>query len=113
MHRWDEVTGERITPMLGTLSKASFAENLNTRFRTVLQDSTVIEMELIEVIDRRSTPRQEQFSLLFRAPQDAPIQQGIYRLDHDRLESGELFLVPVSRDDNGVCYQAVFNRLID
>ena len=99
--------------MMGMLPKASFAENLNTRFRAVLQDSTVMEMELIEVIDRRSTPRQEQFSLLFRAAQEAPIQQGMYRLEHDRLESGELFLVPVSRDEKGVCYQAVFNRLIE
>lgn len=99
--------------MLGTLPKASFAENLNTLFRAVLQDSSVIEMELIEVIDRRSTPSQEQFSLLFRAPKEAPLEQGLYQLEHDQLESGELFLVPVSRDDKGVCYQAVFNRLID
>ena len=99
--------------MLGELAKASFTENLNTRFRTVLQDSTVIEMELIEVIDRRSTPRQEQFSLLFRAPQEAPIEQGMYLLQHDHLEPGDLFLVPVGRDEQGFYYQAVFNRLID
>ena len=99
--------------MLGTIPKASFVENLNTRFRAVLSESIVIEMELIEVIDRRSTPRQEQFSLIFRAQQDEPLPQGTYRLEHDRLESGELFLVPVSKDDRGVCYQAVFNRLIE
>ena len=99
--------------MLGTTSKTSFSENLNTRFRAVLQDSPVIEMELIEIVDRKSTPSQEQFSLLFLAPPDAPIQQGTFRLDHERLESGELFLVPVSKDDKGVYYQAVFNRLID
>jgi len=99
--------------MLGTLPKASFAENLNTRFRAVLQDSVVVEMELIEVIDAKSTSGQEQFSLLFRAPHEAPVAQGMYRLEHDRLHTGELFLVPVSRDKEGVCYQAVFNRLID
>jgi hypothetical protein len=99
--------------MLGTIPKASFVENLNTRFRAILEESTVIEMELIEVIDRRSTPRQEQFSLLFRAQQEAALPQGTYQLEHDHLESGELFLVPVSKDDKGVCYQAVFNRLIE
>lgn len=99
--------------MLGTLAKASFAENMNTRFRAVLQDSTVIEMELIEVVDGRSTPRQEQFSLIFRAAQNAPVEQRIYRLEHDTLGSGDLFLVPVSRDDQGLYYQAVFNRLLD
>jgi hypothetical protein len=99
--------------MLGTTPKTSFAENLNTRFRVIPNDSPAIEMELIEVVDRRSTPKQEQFSLLFRAPKDALVQQGTYRLEHDRLESGDLFLVPVSRDDTGAYYQAVFNRLID
>ena len=98
--------------MLGATTKASFAENLNTRFRAILND-IAFDLELIEVKDGRSTPRQEQFSLLFRAPQDAPVEQGMYRLEHDRLEAGELFLVPVSRDDKGVCYQAIFNRIID
>jgi len=97
--------------MLGALSKASFAENLNTRFRAVLQDSTIIEIELIEVVDGRSTPRQEQFSLIFRAPQNAPVEERIYPLEHDTLGSGDLFLVPVARDDQGLYYQAVFNRL--
>ena len=98
--------------MLGSTPKTSFAENLNTRFRATCND-TAFDLELIEIIDGRSTPRQEQFSLMFRAPQDAPVEQGLYRLEHDRLEAGELFLVPVSRDDRGLCYQAVFNRLVD
>lgn len=98
---------------LGTAPKTSFTENLNTRFRAVRQDSTVIEMELIEVADRKSTPRQEQFSLFFLAAQDENFQQGVYRLEHEQLGSDDLFLVPVSADDKGVCYQAVFNRLID
>ena len=79
----------------------------------MLFQDAVIEVELIEVIDRKSTPAQEQFSLMFRASPDGPLEQGIYILQHDRLESGEIFLVPVSKDDKGVCYQAVFNRLID
>ena len=98
--------------MLGTTPKATFAENLNTRFRASHND-IAFELELIEIVDRRSTPRQEQFSLMFRAPADAAVQQGTYRLEHDRLESGDLFLVPVSKDDTGIVYQAVFNRLID
>ena len=98
--------------MLGTTPKASFVENLNTRFRMLLHDA-VIEVELIEVIDRKSTPAQEQFSLMFLASPEAPLQQGIYTLEHDRLEAGEIFLVPVSKNEKGVCYQAVFNRLID
>lgn len=99
--------------MLDTLPKAAFAENVNTLFRLVLPDSTVVEMELIEVKDAKSTPKQEQFSLFFRAPHEALLPQGLYRLEHDRLGPGELFLCPVARDGKGVSYQAVFNRLID
>jgi uncharacterized protein DUF6916 len=98
--------------MLGTTPKTSFAENLNTRFRATGND-TAFDLELIEIIDGRSTQRQEQFSLVFRATQDAPVQQGTYHMEHDHLEAGDLFLVPFSRDDRGVCYQAVFNRIID
>jgi len=76
-----------------------------------MHDSTVVEMELIEVIDGRSTPRQEQFSLIFRALEQAQVAQGMYRLEHDHLEAGDLFLVPVGRDEKGFYYQAVFNRL--
>lgn len=98
--------------MFGTTPKAAFVENLNTRFRMLVQDA-VIEVELIAVIDRKSTPVQEQFSLMFLASPDGPLEQGIYTLEHDRLETGEIFLVPVSKDEKGVCYQAVFNRLIE
>lgn len=98
--------------MLGKTPKAEFVENLNTRFRMLVQDA-VIEVELIAVIDRKSTPAQEQFSLMFLASPDGPLEQGIYTLEHDRLETGEIFLVPVSKDEKGVCYQAVFNRLIE
>jgi len=98
--------------MLGDLPKTLFENNLKTTFRAILEDGTV-EMELVEVIDRKSTPRQEQFSLMFRAPVDAPAEQQTFRLEHEQLESGELFLVPVAKNEKGVYFQAVFNRLID
>jgi len=99
--------------MLSDLPKASFVDNLKTTFRAILEDGTVIDMELLEVIDRKSTPRQEQFSLMFCAPVDAPAAQQTFRLEHDLLESGELFLVPVAKNEQGIYFQAVFNRLID
>ena len=99
--------------MLGDLPKASFADNLKTTFRASLQDGSILEMELVEVLDRKSTPKQEQFSLMFLAPVDAPAEQQTVLLEHDQLESGELFLVPVAKNEQGVFFQAVFNRLID
>jgi hypothetical protein len=98
--------------MIGGVPKTDFAENLNTVFRAT-RDEIVFEMELIEVLDRKSTPKQEQFSLFFRAPLDVPAEQGVFHIEHNVLPSGELFLVPVSGDERGLVFQAVFNRLID
>jgi hypothetical protein len=99
--------------MLEKLKKETLDENLNTRFRIMLDGAASMEVELIEVKPGRSTPRQEQFAILFRAPQDAPAQQGLFRLDHDKIGAIELFLVPVRKDEQGLYYEAVFNRLLE
>lgn len=99
--------------MLEKLTWAIFTENLNTRFRINHQDAPALEVELIEVKPGRSTPRQEQFSLLFQAPQDVPIQQGMFRLEHDKIGEFDLFLVPVRKDEQAFYYEAVFNRLLE
>lgn len=99
--------------MLEKLTKETFDENLNTRFRVMLDGAATLELELIEVKPGRSTPRQEQFSLLFRAPHDVALQQGTFLLQHDKIGARELFLVPVRKDDQAYYYEAVFNRLIE
>jgi hypothetical protein len=99
--------------MLETLTRETFAENLNTRFRVMPEGADAIEAELIEVKPGRSTPRQDQFSLLFRAPQDVPLQQGVYRLEHEKIGTFDLFLVPVRKDEQWFYYEAVFNRLLE
>lgn len=103
---------ERQEVMIAKVAKTDFAENLNTVFRAT-RDELAFEMELIEVLDRKSTPKQEQFSLFFRAPLDVPAAQGLFHIEHSLLPSGELFLVPVSEDERGLVFQSVFNRLID
>ena len=99
--------------MLETLTRDTFAENVNTRFRVMLEGADAIEAELIEVKPGRSTPRQDQFSLLFRAPQDVALQQGMFRLEHDKMGAFDLFLVPVRKDEQGFYYEAIFNRLLE
>lgn len=99
--------------MLEKLKKETLVENLNTRFRMMLDGAAPMEVELIEVKPGRSTPRQEQFALLFRGPQDAPAQQGVFRLEHEKIGAVDLFLVPVRKDEQGLYYEAVFNRLVE
>jgi hypothetical protein len=95
------------------LTWKDFTENLNTPFQLTPEGGTALEAELVEVKPGRSTPRQEQFSLLFRAAQDVPLQQGMFRLEHDKIGAFNLFLVPVRKDEQGFCYEAVFNRLLE
>lgn len=94
------------------LHLSSFSEHLNTKFRVHPDESTIVEVELIEATDAGSTPRQERFSLIFRGPREPFLPQSMYRMEHDRMETLDLFLVPVANDEeDGFQYEAVFNRL--
>lgn len=96
--------------MLDTLVYTDFAPHLNTTFRMHLPPDGTLEIELIRAQEYISTPHQERFSLTFLAPLEAPVEQGIYQLEHEQLGTGRLFLVPIGRDENGLSYEAVFNR---
>ncbi|HZS06619.1 MAG TPA: hypothetical protein VFD58_17410 [Blastocatellia bacterium] len=92
-------------------TKEAFAENLRTSFRLHAGGPEPLEIELVSLTTLPSAPRQEQFSLIFRGPANSPLQQNIYRLDHDRIGSLEIFLVPIARDKDGVQFEAIFNRI--
>jgi len=67
-------------------------------------------LEVSESIDLKRSPGIEQFSLLFRGPRAPFYPQGIYTLAHEKLGKGELFIVPVGPDSQGMCYQVVLSR---
>lgn len=90
-----------------------FAGHLNTKFRMHYGDSQSAELQLVSATDVGSSERQRQFSLVFLGPLDAPILQGIYRVEHDDLGNLDLFLVPIARDDKGVRYEAIFNSVVE
>lgn len=93
------------------LTAASFSGVVNTRFRLNLPETDVLELELIKVEDLGSTAKQERFSVLFRGPLDRDVQQGSYSFEHEELGSFELFIVPISRQEDGFVYEAAFNRV--
>lgn len=90
---------------------AAFAEQVNTVFRVYLDDGNTIETKLIEVSDLLLSPRQERFAIVFRGPNETLLGQGNRRFVHDQLGEFELFLVPISQDDQGTNYEAVFNLI--
>src|SRR6187455_1314094 len=98
---------------VGTLTHSQFVENLNTNFRVHVDESTIVDLELIEVTDLDETPRQERFSLTFRGPLDFCLPQQLYQIDHDRIGSADLFLVPFAQEPDGYRYEMVFNRVKD
>ncbi len=89
----------------------NFVRSVNTKFQVRLDETKAVEAELTEVSELRLSPKQEQFSLVFRAPAEPFLGQGMRTLDHEHVGRLELFLVPISRDEKGICYEAVFNRL--
>ena len=91
----------------------TFSDKVNTTFQMHYGESQTASLELVSATDLGSTPRQTQFSLIFRAPESAPVHQGVYRVDHDTLGPLDLFLVPIGKDSSGVQYQAVFNRFVE
>lgn len=95
------------------LTVDTFSGHVNTKFVMHYGDSQTAEIELTSVDDVGSSPRQIQFSLLFLAPDNAPLFQGTYKLEHDALGALDIFLVPVGKDARGVEYQAIFNRPVE
>ena len=98
--------------MLEKLTRTLFMEHLNSKFQMFIGPETSAEVELVEVEERRSTPRQEQFAVIFRAPASVPAQQGMYKLKHDVLGEFEILLVPFKRDNESIYFEAFFNRLL-
>jgi hypothetical protein len=94
------------------LTKTMFEQNLNTKFWLLDESAESHPMDLIELTNGHSTPRQEQFSLRFRGDRNQVFPQRIYPMKHDSIGDFDLFLVPIGRDESGTYYEAVFNRLI-
>ncbi len=93
------------------LSHEQFAECLNDTF-TISHEGTDHETQLIAVEKLESADLdggRVPFSLLFRGASDLELPQGVYKVAHDDLEAGEIFLVPLGPGKEGMLYEAVFN----
>ena len=99
--------------MLESPTEAEFARRVGQKFELQLDSLPSLELELIDVRAAGSPPpegkgRSAPFSIVFRGPLEPQLAQRIYRLVHEEMGTLELFLVPVSADADGCCYEAVF-----
>ena len=94
--------------MIEKLHSGDFSEHVHTDFKVKVEGKDLLVLELVEVVDHKSPPGVEQFSLLFRGP--SQLGQGMRTVEHDKLGSLDLFLVPVGAEGEGVRYEAAFAR---
>ena len=93
-------------------TEKEFSQHLKTKFQVVNEDSK-IDLYLVEVIAYRPQENEqdglERFSVFFEGPGDQLLPQQVYHLVHDQMGELDIFLVPISRGQNGYRYEAVFN----
>lgn len=100
-------------------SEEDFRKHLGTKFRVMLETEGApeVELELDEVAPFPTLPHSrsdvERFSLYFRGPGNLYLPQRTYTLAHEQMGEQEIFLVPVSRDEGGFRYEAVFSYFDD
>jgi len=97
--------------MEAVLSHDEFNQYINTKFQIKIDDQRAVELELTEVSDLKLSPQQEEFAVTFRGPVDMFLGQGLRPFTHEQMGEFELFLVPISKDERGFNYEAVFNRI--
>ncbi len=103
------------------LKLETFSPLVNTKFRLLLDETRVVEMELTEAVSIRgphnSVPNkngmvQDVFSLVFHGPEDRLLPQRSYTFEHDKIGRFDLFVVPVEKAPGAIRYQVIFNRLV-
>ena len=99
--------------MVPILTEKDFSPHLNSKFYVQLADGFV-ELELAEVTPYVARPTDqsgmERFSILFDGP-GVCLPQSLYHLKHEQMGELDIFLVPVSGDQRGYRYEAVFNSI--
>ena len=100
-----------MTSPIESVNSQSFKEVLHTPFQVAMDGSSPLTLELMAVEEPAAPPHVEVFCLHFRGPSRPVLPQLIHRLQHDRLGSLQIFLTPLSSDESGTVYEAVFNRV--
>ena len=98
--------------MLEKLSAADFSPLLNSTFQIYFDPSSPSIVELVEVTEKKSDSEEvlrQPFSVVFRGSKDTIWPQGMYTIDQKIFGKMDIFLVPIGPDDQGMCYEAVFN----
>ena len=99
--------------MPASLTEEEFSKHVNTKFHARLDAEAEVDLELAEVKGYQHKANEqtgmERFSVFFKGPEAPRLRQKTYTLQHDQMGEFEIFLVPISPNDHGSRYEAVFN----
>lgn len=100
-------------PLSEQLTREGFFAHLGESFRVWGGAGLrqVVTLELIEVEDLNLTERIAQFTVVFRGPDDYPLDKGVYTFDNPRSGRFELLIEPTGQDDGGLIYAIDFSLL--
>jgi hypothetical protein len=93
------------------LSRDLFTPTVGSVFGMRAPGCEAVPAVLTKITDRNGGLRTTQFSLLFRVPHGGPAEQNLYTLEHERIGSVQLLLVPVAAADDGVLFEAAIALL--
>ncbi|MFL6373051.1 MAG: DUF6916 family protein [Pyrinomonadaceae bacterium] len=91
-------------------TKEQFSKLVDQTFRASGPNGDALELTLTAFNDLLESDTQETFTLTFRASSDVTAEQGTYSVSNDALGEQAIFLVPISRDADGLYLEAVYNR---
>ncbi len=95
------------------LTKSAFEAQLNSNFEIGTRPSIKVSLTEVKDLPNRSTSKdKEGFTLRFRATSAPKLKQDTYVINHQKLGTFSLLLVPMDRtEDRAAHYEAVINRL--
>jgi hypothetical protein len=104
--------------VLDKLEGTDLSPLIHQKFHIYTESPEPLEAELIEVTELGSVAsrayaaafeRRRAFSIVLRGPIEPLLPQRIYQVEHPKIGSLDLFLVPIGPDEEGMRYEAVFN----
>ncbi|HXT63326.1 MAG TPA: hypothetical protein VN696_09845 [Pyrinomonadaceae bacterium] len=93
-------------------TKEEFSKHIGTEFHVKAgEDEAKLRLAEVKAYMPRATEdkKMERFSIFFDGPADARLPQQLFQMRHAAMGEFEIFLVPISGDESGFRYEAVFN----
>lgn len=96
--------------MLDRLRKEDFEPLIGQKLKVSAGGSST-ELEVADAASLKSpSPRATPpFRLILRSRENWRAAQGMFLIEHPKLGNLEMFAVPVGPDDQGLCYEILFN----